>query len=364
MKINEIAEYLEESIPLAYQEEYDNCGLLTGDPDKEVTGVLVSLDITMEVLEEAVKKQCNLIIAHHPAIFRGLKKLVSGMPESTMIIFAIKNDIALYAIHTNLDNSLFGLNAFVAKRLGLSNLRILEPKAGLLSKIVTYCPSGHVERVRDAMFRAGGGRIGEYDQCSFNLSGHGTFRPSEEARPYVGQSGKMHTEPEIRIEMICPVHREQHVISEMISAHPYEEVAFDIFPVKNTYQEVGPGVIGSLNQPTPAWDILAHIKAVLKVPILRHTQVPGRNVATIALCTGAGGFMASKALRSGADLFLSADLKYHDFFGYEGKMILVDAGHYETEELVKEWLAEYLNKKFPTFAVCISEVNTNPVRYF
>ncbi len=364
MKIAEIGQYLESVSPLAFQEDYDNCGFLTGNPEWEFQKALLCLDLTEEVMMEAIRKNCNLIIAHHPFIFRGLKKLAPGQPETTIITLAIKNDIAVYAIHTNLDNSLHGLNAYLFSKIGISRYKILSPGIGLLSKLVTFCPVDHAGKVRNAMFEAGAGHIGNYSSCSYNVEGEGTFRASDLANPYVGEKNRVHVEKEIRIEVIFPGHLEKRIMKALIDAHPYEEVAYDIYPLKNANAQSGAGLIGDLEQPLDQPQFLELVKKSFGVPVIRHSDFFLTKIKTVALCSGSGSFLIPKAISSRAEAYLTADLKYHDFFGLGKKMLLADIGHYESEQWVKEWLYNTLIEKFPTFAFLISEENTNPVNYF
>jgi len=364
MNIGEIGRYLESLSPLSYQEDYDNCGLLAGDPAWQFEKALLCLDLTEEVMKEAVRQNCNLVISHHPFIFRGIKKLTPDQPETRLITMAIVNNIAIYAIHTNLDNTLHGLNALVFSKLGITDFKILDPARGKLVKLVTFCPAGFAGKVRTAMFDAGAGAIGNYDQCSFNGEGDGTFRASAKANPFVGEKNELHTEKETRIEVILPGFLETRVVQALLSVHPYEEVAYDIVPLGNANAQCGAGLIGKLDHPMSQPQFLEHIRKIFNIPVIRHTQLHTKKIETVALCTGSGSFLISRAIYSGADAYLTADLKYHEFFDAEKRLLLADIGHYESEQWVKEWLYDALIEKFPTFAFLISEVNTNPVHYF
>ena len=364
MKIAEIGQYLESLAPLSFQEDYDNCGFLAGNPAWEFEKALLCLDLTEEVMKEAIEKHCNLIVSHHPFIFKGIKKLTFDQPETTIIALALMNNIAVYAIHTNLDNSLHGLNACVFSKLGISRFKILSPRQGLLSKLVTFCPVSHAANVRNALFEAGAGNIGNYACCSYNLEGEGTFRASDDANPFLGEKNKMHVEKEIRIEVQFPGYMQNRILNALIAAHPYEEVAFDIYPLKNVFTQSGAGLIGELEQPMDQPQFLELVKKSLEIPVIRHSDFISTKIKTVALCTGSGGFLIPAAVISKADVYLTADLKYHDFFGMGKKILLADIGHYESEQWVKEWLYDALIEKFPTFAFLISEVNTNPVHYF
>jgi len=364
MTIKEICSFLEDIAPLSFQEDYDNAGLLAGDPDREAVNPLLCLDLTVPVMEEAIRRKSNFIIAHHPFLFRGIKKLVSGQPETEILKNAFLHDIAVYAIHTNLDNAREGLNAFLFHKLGISGYSVMVPKAGLLEKLTTFCPMEYAEKVRQAMFNAGAGKIGHYDSCSFNVAGKGTFRASEKANPFVGEKNTLHFENELRIEVVFPSSLESEVIRSLLASHPYEEVAYDIYPLNNKLSSFGAGLIGELTRETDSSDFLDLVKTTLEVSSIRHTRLYGGKIKKVAICSGSGAFLIPEARRSGADIFLTADLKYHDFFLADHKLILADIGHYESEHWVKEWLYAALIEKFPTFAFLISEINTNPVKYY
>mgnify|MGYP001167415806 CR=1 FL=1 len=364
MKIADIAGYLETLAPLSLREDYDNCGLLAGDPDGEVTSAMVCLDATEAIIGEAIHRGCNLVISHHPLIFKGLKRLTPGQPGVGALLRAVRHGVALYAMHTNLDNSLEGLNKHVMTRLGAGGCRILKPLAAGLLKLAVFCPHDRAEEVRLAMFTAGAGRIGNYDACSFNLRGEGTFRAGDAARPYVGAIGEMHAEPETRIEVIVPRSLERKVVAAMIRAHPYEEVAYDLYPLQNADPTTGAGVIGNLHREMERAEFLQWVRESLSLQIIRHTGGGPAKISRVALCTGSGAFLVQEAERAGADAYLTADLKYHDFTDSPERMLLADIGHFESEIWVKEWLHARLIEKFPNFAVLLPESETNPVNYF
>lgn len=363
MRTSELTRFLEELAPLHLQESYDNAGLLVGSPEKEIHKALVTLDVTDAVLVEAREKGCDLIIAHHPLIFGGLKKLTGSTMVERLVVEAIKADIAIYALHTNLDNVHSGVNRILGEKLGLTGLRILAPKAGLLRKLVTFCPVKEAEAVRTALFGAGAGQIGEYDSCSFNLEGTGSFRGSDNTYPFVGEKGKLHHENEIRIETIYPVYKERLILNSLFEAHPYEEVAYDIYPLQNEHPRVGAGMIGLLQEPLTEVDFLNHVKKITGIPGIRHSALSNRKLHRVAFCGGAGSFLIKDAIRNQADVFLTGDIKYHDFFLGEDKMLIADIGHYESEKFVKELIYSNLIEKFSNFAVLISEANTNSVNY-
>ena len=364
MTIKEICSFLEYLAPLDFQEDYDNAGLLTGDPGREARNPLLCLDITPTVMEEAILKKSNLIIAHHPFLFRGMKKFIPGQPETEILKKAFIHDIAVYAIHTNLDNAMEGLNAFLLQKLGINGYSVLAPKANLLKKLITFCPAEHAEKVRQAIFDAGAGKIGHYDCCSFNLTGEGPFRASEKANPFVGKKNSVHNEKEVRIEVIFPAYLESQLLKSLLSSHPYEEVAYDIYPLNNNNNSVGAGLVGDLAKEVPVVDFLQMVKKKLDVERIRHTQFKKSKIRRVAICSGSGAFLIPEARRSAADIFLTADLKYHDFFLADDNLVLADIGHYESEHWVKEWLYAALIEKFPNFAFLISEINTNPVIYY
>ena len=364
MKISDVIGFLETVFPLAYQEEYDNSGLIAGDPGKEIRSILVTLDVTEKVLDEALDRDCNLIISHHPLVFKGLKSLSGDNFVSRILTRAIQNDLALYSLHTNLDNSLAGLNSYLGKQLLMTDISILRPGKGQLSKLVTFCPSAHADKVRNALFEAGAGHIGNYDCCSFNISGKGSFRASDRANPFVGGKNILHFEEEVRIEVIFPGFLSGPLIRALKTSHPYEEVAYDIYPLSNENPVAGSGITGRLEKPVSAKLFLERVRRVLGIPVIRHSPLTEREVSRIALCTGSGSFLIPDAIRCGADAFLTADLKYHDFFEAYPRILLADIGHYESEQFSKDLIATVLTEKFPTFAVLISKTNTNPVNYY
>jgi dinuclear metal center YbgI/SA1388 family protein len=364
MKIADIITLLESIAPPALQEHYDNAGLITGDASWECSGIICALDATEAVVKEAIGKKCNLVVAHHPIIFTGLKKINGKNYVERTVIAAIKNEIAIYAIHTNLDNVLDGVNGRMASMIGLQETRILSQRPGTLKKLFTFVPVDKAEQVRNAIFDAGAGEIGQYSECSFNVAGEGTFRAGDGANPYVGEIGKRHHENELKIEAILPAYLEGRVVAAMKAAHPYEEVAFDVVELANANPRVGSGVIGELEKAVDERQFLSLLKDRFKLSVIRHTSLRGMPVKKVAICGGAGSFLISKALSEGAEAFVTADLKYHEFFDAESRMILADIGHFESEQFTINLLHEVLEQKFPTFAVLKTKVQTNPVRYF
>ncbi len=364
MKIREIIGYLESLAPPRYQESYDNSGLIVGDPNREVSRALVCLDSIESVIDEAIEKGCGLVIAHHPIVFKGLKRLNGKNYVERVVIKAIKHDIAIYAIHTNLDNVAHGVNKKFADRLGLQNQRILSPKSGLLKKLYTYCPVEKAADVRAALFEVGAGQIGKYDHCSFNTAGKGTFRAGQAADPYVGEKGKEHSEQEEKIEVIFESPKQSAVLRTLIAAHPYEEVAYDIVGLENQHHQVGSGMIGSLPEGLSEQAFFELLLDRMGASCIKHTALLDKDISTVALCGGTGSFLLPKAKSAGADVFVTADYKYHEFFDAEDQIIIADIGHFESEQFTMELLQELLREKFSTFAVLLTEKNTNPVKYF
>ncbi len=363
-KIKEVVAFLESWAPRGYQESYDNSGLLTGDDEAAVRGILVSLDCTEAVVQEAVQRGCNMIVSHHPVIFKGLKALTGSTYVERTVIAAIKNDVALYAIHTNLDNIRTGVNQRIASQLGLQSARILSPGKDKLMKLVTFVPAGDLEKVRKALHDAGAGQIGNYENCSFEIAGTGQFRPNEKADPHIGKSGKTKKVEEVRIEVILPTHRERAVMNALKQAHPYEEVAYYLSRLENENQDVGSGMIGELQKPMEPTAFLSRLKEVMQTAVVRHTTVSKAAISRVALCGGSGSFLLGEAIRHGAQAFVSSDFKYHDFFDAEGRIVICDIGHYESEQFTKVLLQEVLSEKFTTFASHFSKTVTNPISYF
>jgi len=364
MKLKEIAAFFEKLAPLQYQESYDNSGLQVGNPGQEITGALVTFDITDEVIDEAIRKNINLVIGHHPLIFGGLKSITGKNMTERVVLKAIKNDIAIYAAHTNFDVIKNGVNGKICQTIGLENLKILDPVSGKLKKLVVFVPHDHAEKVRSALFESGAGGIGNYDSCSYNLEGNGTFKGNEETNPFTGAKGELHTEPETRIETIFPEHLKGSVISSMIQAHPYEEVAYDIYPLDNKYNQFGMGMTGELLKPMNETEFLTHLKKSFNSDVIRHTTLLDKPVKKVAVCGGAGSFLLNKAISAKADVFVSADFKYHQFFDADSKILITDIGHYESEQYTREAFYDLIIKNFPKFAVHLSEINTNPIKYF
>ena len=363
MKISEIISFLESLANPTLQARYDNVGLITGNADWKCKGIICSLDSTEDVIKEAMEKNCNLVVAHHPIIFRGLKKINGKNYVEKTIIAAIKNDIAIYAIHTNLDNVMDGVSGKMAKMIGLQNLSVLCPKADTLKKLFVFVPMEKSSEVRNAIFAAGAGHIGNYGECSFNTEGTGTFKAGAGSNPYTGNIGEQHHEKELRIEVIFPAFLENKIVTSMRSAHPYEEVAYDVVALSNTHLKTGAGVVGELAEHIEEISFLNHLKSIFGLRVIRHTKLKGKPVKRVALCGGAGSFLIPSALGSGADIYITADMKYHEFFDANGQILIADIGHYESEKFTIDLLQEILELKFPTFAILKTTVMTNPVYY-
>ena len=363
MIVKDILNVLDQFAPYNYQEAYDNSNLLVGSKLNELSGVLISLDCTEEVVEEALRKNCNVIISHHPIIFKGLKKITDENYVQRTVFKAIQNNINLIAYHTNLDNVLHGVNHIIAKKIGLHNTSILQPKRSVLRKLYTFCPKQNADDIKDALFEAGAGKIGNYNECSFNTPGLGTFKANSGASPYVGEINERHIEEELKIEVIYPITIEHHLIKALKESHPYEEVAYDIVSLENEHPVVGSGLIGELKNKEESLSFLKKIKESFHCGVIKHTDLVNKNIKRVAICGGSGYFLLKSAILQKADVFITSDIKYHDFFDAEGKIVLVDIGHYESEQFTCELIKDILTQKFPKFAINLSETNTNPVNY-
>ncbi|WP_421878417.1 Nif3-like dinuclear metal center hexameric protein [Marinoscillum sp.] len=363
MQIKDIIQFLEHFAPLPYQESYDNSGLLVGDSSAELSKALLTLDVTESVIDEAIASKCNLIIAHHPLIFKGLKSLTGKHWVERCVIKAIKHDIAIYAIHTNLDNVHLGVNKRICDKIGLSNVQTLSPKSEVLTKLTTFIPPTDSPRVLEALYQAGAGEVGNYNHCSFQVDGTGTFRPGEGTNPHIGTQNTDETVVEKRVEVIFPSFLSGKILNALQEAHPYEEVAYYLTALANKNQEVGSGMIGELSQEMDTRDFLLKLKETFKSGCVRHTNVHQEKVRKIAVCGGAGSFLLQKAIRAKADVFITGDFKYHDFFEADERVIVADIGHFESEQYTKDLLFDILSEKFTNIALRLSEVQTNPINY-
>ncbi|PHQ55876.1 MAG: Nif3-like dinuclear metal center hexameric protein [Lutibacter sp.] len=363
IKIKDITACIEEFAPLNYAEDFDNVGLLVGTYTTEVTGVLVTLDTLENVVEEAIEKKCNLIVSFHPIIFSGLKKLNGNNYVERVVMKAIKNDIAIYAMHTALDNSFQGVNAKICEILELQNNKVLIPQKNTLKKLTTYAPLKNAEEVRLALFKAGAGKIGNYDNCSYNTEGFGTYKGNENSNPTIGEKGKLHTENEILISVIFEKHLEKSILTALFNTHPYEEVAYDIVPLDNLHQEIGIGMVGELNNEKSELEFLNFLKNKMNSKGIKHSKLLGKPIKRVAVLGGSGSFAIKNAIHAKADIYVTSDIKYHEFYKAENKLIIADIGHYESEQFTKNLLVDILTKKFLNFAIILSNKNTNPIYY-
>lgn len=361
MIVKDVTKYLEKIAPLHLQESYDNSGLQVGDYKSEVKGILVSLDVTLEVIDDAINQQCNLIVAHHPIIFGEIKNVTKSSLTGSIVFKAIKNNINIYAIHTNLDNVPNGVNSKIAEVIGLKRKKILLPKQNLL-KLVVFVPESHSEKVSQALFRSGAGNIGNYKNCIFSSTGEGSFLPKSGSNPYMGKKGKLEKVKEEKLEVIFPDYLLSNIIKSMNSAHPYEEVAYDIFKLLNN-SNTGSGMLGELEKPTDELEFLNLIKKKFHAAGLRHTKLINRPIKKVAICGGSGSFLLKNAMLENADIFITSDYKYHQFFEAENKILIADIGHYESEQFTIDLISEFLMKKFTNFAIRLTTVNTNPINY-
>jgi len=363
MTVNEIAKVLEELAPLAHAEDFDNVGLLVGDPHMKVKGVLVTLDTLENVVDEAIQKKCNLIVSFHPIIFKGLKRLTGSNYVERVVQKAIVNNIAIYSMHTALDNSKMGVNAKICEVLGLKNPEILIPRAKSIKKLITYAPTADAESIKLALFQAGAGEIGKYSNCSYSLEGIGSFKAGDNANPTVGTIGEVHFEKEAQINVIYSFEKEKAILSALFDAHPYEEVAYEILTLENPNQDLGMGMIGNLDVEMDEKEFLLLVKQRMNASVVRHSQLLDKKVKRVAVLGGSGAFAIGAAKSAGADIYVSADFKYHDFYQAENQLVIADIGHFETEQFTKDLLVDYLTKKIPNFAVSLSESITNPIKY-
>ncbi len=363
MQIKEVIQHLETLAPTTYAEDFDNVGLLVGDPNTPVTGILVTLDTLEIIIDEAIENNCNLIISFHPIVFKGIKKFNGNNYVERVVMKAIKHDIAIFAIHTALDNAIHGVNDMICEQLGLVNRKILIPQSENIKKLTTFAPVTEAETLRSKLFEAGAGTIGNYDNCSFSSEGIGTFRASEKANPSIGKIGKMHHEKETQIQVTYPKHKERNILKALFNNHSYEEVAYEIITLENNNQNIGMGMIGELPESANELDFLKHIKNVFKTGCVRHSELLGKPIKKVAVLGGSGSFAIQNAQRAGADIFITADLKYHQFYEAEKQLILADVGHYESEQYTKNLIVSYLRKKISNFAIILSDKNTNPIQY-
>jgi dinuclear metal center YbgI/SA1388 family protein len=364
MFIAEVIKELEKFAPLSTAEDFDNVGLLVGDPSEKLSGILITLDTLEEVVDEAIENNCNLIVSFHPIIFSGLKKITGQSYVERTVIKAIKNNIAIYAIHTALDNHKLGVNKMICDKLGIQNTKILIPQTKAIKKLTTYVPKKDADAVRESLFEAGAGGIGNYDNCSFNLEGSGSFKPNEDSNPTLGKKGEIHFEEETQINVVFPAFSEKSVLQALFSAHPYEEVAYEVVTLDNEFQDKGMGMIGELPEETSEEEFLSTLKNIFNTGCIKHSELRGKPVKKVAVLGGSGSFAIPNAIRAGADFFVTADLKYHDFYKAEQKLVLADVGHYESEQFTKELIHSFLSKKISNFALILANTKTNPIKYY
>jgi dinuclear metal center YbgI/SA1388 family protein len=363
MKLKDLCAWLDAEVPLAFQEDYDNSGLQVGEPEQKLNKGLLTIDVTEEVIEEAIKSKCDIVISHHPLIFGGLRRLAGKSPVERIVRKCILKNIAVYSAHTNLDITYSGVSRQIARKMGLQDIRVLSPLKGQLTKLVTFIPVSHVEQVSSAVFRAGAGVIGNYDSCGFTVQGKGSFRGNEKTKPFAGEKNQLHYEDEVRFETVLFSHMKEKVIEALIEAHPYEEVAYDLYSLENTNTDSGLGCTGMLPEPEDEQDFLRRVHDLFG-PGLRYSgQTNSGVVVKVAMCGGSGASLLNDAIASRADAFITADIKYHSFLEAGNRLLLIDAGHYQTEKFAVELLKELINKKFPKFALRFSETNTNPINY-
>jgi len=363
MTIQDVIQHLEELAPLAYAEDFDNVGLLVGKADTEVSGILVTLDTLESIVDEAIENNCNLIVSFHPIIFSGLKKLTGRSYVERVVMKALKNDIAIFAIHTALDNSWNGVNDMICEQLGLINRKILIPQSETIKKLTTYVPINEAEILRTSLFKAGAGGIGNYDNCSFNIEGIGTYKGNDDSRPTKGKKNELQKANETLISITYPKHIENKVLEALFKTHSYEEIAYEVTTLENKNQHIGMGMIGELPTEQETQTFLKEVKQKMKASSLRHSGFSNDTVKKVAVLGGSGSFAIEAAKKTGAHVFITADLKYHDFFKAENSIVLVDIGHYESEQYTKNLLASYLRKKITNFAIILSTTDTNPVKY-
>lgn len=363
MYVQDVIDHLEALSPLSYAEDFDNVGLLVGNKTNEVKGILVTLDTLEEVVDEAIENKCNLIVSFHPIIFNGLKKITGETYVERVVMKAIKHDISIFAVHTALDNALQGVNHMICEKLGLINTKILIPQAGTIKKLTTFVPKNEAAQLREALFKAGAGTIGNYSDCSFSNEGLGSFRPNEKANPSIGNKGELHFEEEVKLSMTFAKHLEAGILQALFKSHSYDEVAYEVTTLDNKNQNIGMGMIGEFKDEMDQNAFLNHVKKQMKSKCVRHSDLLEKPIKKVAVLGGSGSFAIGAAKAAKADAFITSDLKYHDFFNADGSILLADIGHYESEQYTKNFLVAYLTKKIANFAIILSQTNTNPVKY-
>lgn len=364
MKVKELVSELERFAPPCLQESYDNAGLNVGFPDVDITGVLICVDVIPEVVDEAIANNCNMIVSHHPLIFPNIKRITGSNSVEKSIVKALQNNVSIYCGHTNFDKAQNGVSMKMCEKLGLNNCTVIDSEKHILRKIAVFVPESHADEVRNAMFAAGAGTIGDYDECSFNLAGTGTFRAGTNCNPYVGSIGERHHEKEIRVEVICPSYLQSKVVSAMLKVHPYEEPAFDIYQLENQWNQIGLGAVGDLDSEITETEFLEKVKRTFNVGNIRHSATTGRKIRRVAVCGGSGASYIRSAVAMNVDAYVTADIKYHDWFLAEGKILLLDIGHYESEQFTKEIFYDIIAPKCSGISICLSTINTNPINNY
>ena len=363
MIVKDVIDFLNYYAPLDYAEDFDNAGLLVGDEKNKVSGILICHDSITEVIDEAINLGYNLVVSFHPILFKGITKLTPNNYVNKSIIKAVKNNISIFSTHTALDNSKFGVNMQLCKELGVSNPRILHPKNGTIKKLTTYIPKENAEKLKKELFKSGAGSIGKYEHCSFSFEGHGTFKGNQESNPSIGKKLEDTDQKEICINITYLKHLEKKVLNSLKEYHPYEEIAYEINTLENTNKNIGLGMYGDIQNKMDEKEFLSYLKKKLKVKFLKHSKLLQKKVKRIALLGGSGSFGIEKAISVGADVYITSDLKYHDYFRAEKSILLVDVGHYESEQYTNKLMYKILTKKFPNFAIALTKINTNPVNY-
>ncbi len=363
IKCSELMKFMEEFAPVNLAEDYDNVGLLIGSRNQEIKKVLVCLDVTTKVVEEAVEKKVNLIVSHHPIIFKGLKRIVEEDPKGRLLYKLIRNGIGVYSAHTNMDFTHGGINDTLANLLGLSNIRNLKKhKEDRFFKIVVFVPEQNTDTVREAMCSAGAGWVGDYSDCTFMVKGTGTFKPLEGTNPYIGSKGNLEKVEEYRLETIVPQKKLKKVVNAMIEAHPYEEVAYDVYPMELSLKEYGFGKVGSLVETQKLDKFISTVKEKLNVKSVRVIGSVKKEIRNVAVFCGSFDTDVINSM-NGVDVLVTGDMKYHDALdAAEMGLCIIDAGHYSTERIMVPRLAWILSQRFASVDIETSILEENPIK--
>jgi len=367
MTCGEIFKYIRSWAPEEIAWNKDNVGLQVGSAKRKVKNILLALDLNMKVIIEAVKKDCNIIITHHPLLFNPLRKIDTDQDNTSLLVEKlIKHDITLFSAHTNLDFTKDGVSFELAKTLKLTNLRFLSNIKSAQYKLIVFVPEGHIEKVASAIFENGGGIIGEYSNCSFRTKGQGSFKGSKKTSPSIGKKLNYEKTDEIKLEVLIDSWKLNEILSAIRSVHPYEEIAYDVYPLNNENVNYGIGAIGELHTAMNQREFFNHVSKSLKINNFRYTTGKTNKIKTVAVCGGSGSEVIPAAIKKGADALITADIKYHTFFDNERKILLIDAGHYETEIFslneVNKRLADLIKKK--KNKVFKYNGSTNPVIFY